>query len=506
MQKFGEFAGIKKIELPYTKEEITLDVVSENLSDILSVHFNNQRKIDYLLKFCDGGMQDIYNKTRKFEQSAEHNNKIIENHANALVSFKEGYLLGDKREFSQKSDINTDDLIYLERYLCDSDFYSQDLEIKHNVYATGIATSFIYPRTDIFIDLSGDQSRYKTKEEGYDVENDSPFIYECLDSRDNAVVYTSRIGQRDKDLFCFNISEVKDDGIENKIITVYTREWSAQFDSSNRLIPGSYLENPLKFRELPMVEHSMNRARTGIIEMVIDLLNTINMVVSNSADNIVDVVNQILVFLNCEIENDDLIAMYKKGAICIPSNNVNAAAVDKISIDLKHSEINIFFEQVLTRCYDICGVPLASANVTSGGDTGQARLLGGGWTNAYTIIKRDILAFESADREVLRKILLICKQNPENKVNELSASQVEIKYNVNMSDNLLVKTQSLQNLVDAQLPFEDILKAINLWSDTKTVAKRWEDNVKRQLDVVQEEEIIENKNGNNEVIKEKENG
>ena len=65
------------------------------------------------------------------------------------MSFKEGYLLGDKREFSQKSDVQTDDLIYLERYLCDSDFYSQDLIIKHNVYATGIATSFIQPRTDI---------------------------------------------------------------------------------------------------------------------------------------------------------------------------------------------------------------------------------------------------------------------------------------------------------------------------------------------------------------------
>lgn len=507
MLRFGDFAGIRKIELPFSKDEITLDVVSENLSDVLSVHFKNKKKIDYLLNFCDG-KQDIYEKTRKFEQSEEHNNKIVENHADALVSFKEGYLLGDKREFSQKSDVNTDDLIFLERYLCDSGFYSQDLEIKHNVYATGIATSFIYPRNDIFVDISNDQSRYKTIEEGYDVENDSPFVYECVDSRYNAVVYSSKIGQRDKALFCFNISEVKENNITKNITTVYTRDWVAQFDSQNSFIPGSFIENSDKFREIPMVEHSLNKSRIGIVEKVLDLLNTINMIISNSADNIVDVVNQILVFLNCDIDEKDLSDMYEKGAICIPSNNVNSASLSKISIDLKHSEINVFFEQVLTRCYDICGVPLASANVTSGGDTGQARLLGGGWTNAYTIIKRDILAFESSDRDVLRKILLICKQNPNNKVDELSASQIEIKYNVNMSDNLLVKTQSLQNLVDAQLPFEDILKAINLWSDTKTVAKRWEQNVKDQAEVVTQtsEEDIVNDTGNNEIIKESDNG
>ena len=136
---------------------------------------------------------------------------------------------------------------------------------------------------------------------------------------------------------------------------------------------------------------------------------------------------------------------------------------------------------------------MASANVTSGGDTGQARLLGGGWTNAYTIIKRDIIAFESADRDVLRKMLLICKQNPLNKVDKLSINQIDIKYNVNMSDNLLVKTQSLQNLVDAGLPYEDILKAINLWSDTKTVAKRWRENVTAQSDQgqIDESKLVE---------------
>jgi hypothetical protein len=123
------------------------------------------------------------------------------------------------------------------------------------------------------------------------------------------------------------------------------------------------------------------------------------------------------------------------------------------------------------------GVPLASANVTSGGDTGEARLLGGGWTNAYTIIKRDILAMEQADREVLKRFIDIAKLNPKNKLNEISPNQIEIKYNINMTDNILSKTQSVKYLVEVGMPFEDILRAVPLFGDVKTVSARWTENL-----------------------------
>ena len=131
-------------------------------------------------------------------------------------------------------------------------------------------------------------------------------------------------------------------------------------------------------------------------------------------------------------------------------------------------------EQYLTDIYKLVGVPLATANVTSGGDTGQARLLGAGWTNAYTIIQRDILFMEQGDREVLRKMLVICKANAESKINDINVNQIDIKYSVNLSDNLLEKTQAMQNLYAINVPKTHILKVLNLWGDTKTVAEDWE--------------------------------
>lgn len=477
-----KYAGVKKITLPLKPEQITPQAVSKNFSSVISAHQENARKIKYLLNFVDGEFQPIDNKTRKFESAEEHNNKTKMNHAYALVTFKEGFILGEPREFAQKSEIMTDDLKYLDKFLTDINFFSKDLQIKHNMYATGIATSYVMPRTEIIMDLGDGRARYKTKEEGYDADNDSPFLYECIDSQSNAVVYSSYIGQEgDGTLFCFNqYEEVSENNRTRQFYKVFAHGWTCVFDDKYKPILSTYKESNPYYDYLPMVEHSYNFRRIGIVEMVYDLLNNINTIISCSIDNIVDVVNQILVFINCEIENaDKLIEMLEKGAVMLPPTYNNDPKIDKISLEVNHEKINILLEQILTRCYDIVGVPLASANVTSGGDTGEARLLGGGWTNAYTIIKRDILAMQESDRAILKRFIDIAKLNPANKLNEVSPNQVDIKYNINMTDNLMSKTQGIQNLVDVNMPFEDILRAVPLFGDVKTVASRWAENVER---------------------------
>lgn len=487
-----KFAGIKKITLPLSEDELTPEKIKKFFPDAVSAHKANAEKIKYYKNYVDGFFQPIDNKTRKFENSVDHNNKIKQNHAYSIVTFKEGFLLGDKREFAQKSDSNSDDLIYLERYLSDVAFYSKDLEVKHNIYSTGIGTSFVSVRPDLVADDNG-VYRFKVKKEGYDVDNDSPFIYECVDSQYNAVVYTSKIGKRGLgDLFCFNIStEYDKDGNEKTVYTVYTREYTIRLNDEFEFMD-SPISTPIDLKMLPMVEHSINSSRIGAVEIIEGMLNGVNTLVSNCVDNVVDTVNQILVFLGCDAKEIKLEDILESGMICIPpSNGTVNPALDKITLDMRYSDVNVLMQEILTRCYDIAGVPLS--NTTSGNGNNQAAYVGGGWTNAMTIIKRDVRALEESDRELLKKMLLICKLNPDNKVNEISANQIEIKYNVKITDNVLSYTQALQNLVDSNVPFEHILKAIPLWGDTKTVAKDWNENVKR----LKEEQ--ENQNRENEV-------
>lgn len=264
---YGEnAAGIPKIKLPLSEEELTADLIGKWLPSVLAQQKKNAKKIEHFLDYVNGIGLPIESKERKFEEAREHNNKIKQNHAYAIVSFKEGFLLGDKRELAQKDDADIDDLIYLDRYLTDVSFYSKDLEVKHNVYASGIGTSFIYPRTDIIVrDVNG--SRFKRVEEGYDVDSESPFVYECVDSRYNAVVYTSKIGARGAgDLFCFNISYRYRDGISisEEVVTVYTRRFTAQYGSDGKQI-GEVIPAPDGLSMLPMVEHSVNSSRIGYV-------------------------------------------------------------------------------------------------------------------------------------------------------------------------------------------------------------------------------------------------
>jgi hypothetical protein len=132
----------------------------------------------------------------------------------------------------------------------------------------------------------------------------------------------------------------------------------------------------------------------------------------------------------------------------------------------------------VSKAYDIAGVPLASGVTSSGGDTGKARLLGGGWENAYTIIKGDIIGCEKTDYMLLKQLIAICHTVPDTKVNELTASQIEIHYNINPNDDILSKTQSVTNLYGVGMPEELILKYTNLSLDPCADAQKWVENVK----------------------------
>lgn len=470
-----DFSGIKKIKIPLLEEEINIESIKKYLPEVLRVHFENEKKIDHYFDYVDGHGQAINQKTRDF-LNGTHNNKIEQNHAYYMVSFKEGFLLGDRREFAQKDDSESDDLIYFDRYLSDVSFFSKDVDIKHDIYTCGIGASFIYPRTDI---IKG--KRFKTKDEGYDLENESPFVYERVDPRYNAVVYTSKIGVHGLgDLFCFNISEEKDElGIKKRTITVYTRKFTAFFDGTNYEQIKEPVETPSEYKMLPIVEHSINNSRIGILEINESLLDGINTLVSNCVDNVVDVVNRIIVFLGCTAGDVKIEDIFEKGMLTIPpANGVQTPDVKTLDVKLSYTDVIVLIQELIARCHDIVGIPITSGS--SSGGNNQAAYVGGGWTNALSIIKRDVLALEVSDRELLKRMIAVCKLNPNSKV-LISANQIEIKYNVKISDNVLSYTQALQNLVDANMPFEHILKAIPLWGDTKAVAKDWREKVEETL-------------------------
>ena len=62
----------------------------------------------------------------------------------------------------------------------------------------------------------------------------------------------------------------------------------------------------------------------------------------------------------------------------------------------------------------------------------------------------------------------------------MTASQIEIHYNINPNDDILSKTQSAVNLYNIGMPEELILKYINLSLDPCADAQKWVDNVNKK--------------------------
>lgn len=238
---------------------------------------------------------------------------------------------------------------------------------------------------------------------------------------------------------------------------------------------------PESYRYLPIIEHIFNKERIGIIELNLSLFNAINMVVSNCADCVYDNANKLYVFKNVEADQNTVDQMIAGGAVLISTNNPETPAdFSTVDIQFSQQDINTFYEQRVSKAYDIAGVPLASGVTSSGGDTGKARLLGGGWENAYTIIKGDIIGCEKTDYQLLKQLIAVCHTVPQTKVNELTASQIEIHYNINPNDDILSKTQSAVNLYNIGMPEELILKYINLSLDPCADAQKWVDNVNKK--------------------------
>ena len=504
-----DFRGIRKIEIPYADTDFASgdygeSILNKYMQPILNAHAENEKKEQYLYEYMQG-LQDIRFKNRLYEKDQKNNNIISQNHAYRQVQFKVGFLTGEQREYTHKSDVSTDDLIYLDRYFSDTQFFAKDKDIKEWAYATGVGVALVEPRTDII-----GESGYLTKEQGFDVENEAPFTFESLEPTKNFVVYSS--GRTKEPLFCVSITEV-DNGtdrtilIENRI-TIETRYAYFECNTGKSYTGFQNVSKKGKNKSLhylPMIEQTYNASRMGIVELNKDSFNAVNTLLSNVEDMVIDNANMILVFKNVDVNKLDLSELKQRGAVTITDQpDIRAGA----SADLKTIKIEIPFdgfidytESLLVPSYDIAGVPLASGQVTSGGDTGQARLLGGGWNNAYIAINSDITTFKKSDYKILETILLACRQVPNCPVNEVYASQIDIKYRINQNDNLLVKAQAIYQLWQANFPYEETVKASGLFSDSVTVAKKWEDKdekAKQQAEKKTEEIVVDKENENAE--------
>ncbi len=431
-----QFSGRKVI---YSSEsEITSENVIEVLKKAMSVHLTNSSEIDYLYRYYRGN-QPILQRVKQVRP--EINNKIVENHAIEIVDFKKSYVFGEPIQYVRRGESEeiSEKITQLNEYMFAEDKAAKDKELAEWFYIGGTSYRMVLP--DEFAGVDPD---------------DSPFEIDTLDPRYAFVVYNNGFGK--KPLMGVKYIETEEN---QRIFSVYTK------DMYYEIIDDEIVDSePHVLGDIPIIEYPANSARLGAFEVVLPLLDALNNIASNRMDGIEQFVQAFMKFVNCDIDKEQFAALKDMGALKIKSDSNNPADVDIVSKELNQSQVQVTKDDIYQMVLIICGMPDRKGGNRSTGDTGQAVLLRDGWGAAEARAKDTELMFKSSEKRFLRLVLRIIRDTANL---NLRLSEIDIKFTRNKTDSLLVKSQGLQNQLEAGIHPQIAIAHCGLYSDPEQV-------------------------------------
>lgn len=359
--------------------EITKDNVVDVLQKALGTHELNRSEIDYLWNYYRG-KQPILHRTK--EVRPEICNKIVENRANEIVSFKVGYLCGEPIQYVGRNgeEATAKAITALNELMFAEDKATKDQEIVEWQMICGTAYRLVLP---------------DEKNE----EDEAPFELHTLDPRDTFVVYSSEIGNKP----LMGVKYYKDDE-EVLRFSVYT-------ENRYYLIEGDILkeEKSHALDMIPIFEYPANNARLGSFEIVLPLLDAINGVESNRMDGVEQFIQAFWKFIGCNIDKDKYKEFLEEGAILVPPNdNGGNIDVDLVVKELNQGQTQTLKDDLYNAILTICGIPNRNGG-SSTSDTGAAVLLRDGWSLAEARAKDSEHMFKKSEKKMLKLVLRICR-------------------------------------------------------------------------------------------------
>ena len=462
--------GRKTIYSTVKESELNENTIKQILTEAIPIHMENKRDTQYLYKYYLG-KQDILNRTKWTRE--EIKNIAVENLAYSFVNFKKGYNFGKPIQYVQNGDIETEEISRLNDFFRFENKHSKDFMLSEDIYICGRGFRYNAP----------DPNEYNK-----DVD-EAPFTLANIDKEKCEVIYSDDILR--KQLLSFTEDKYEDTPIEVTdskgmkklerqfyyIYNVYTKNAMYKFKVTNvDDLPIEVSVDNIEFinkTELypqfhRIVEYYFNKSRISMIEIGKTLFDEVNNLNSLDMDDVEQFVNAIMVFTNAEINESEIAEIKQLGAVNIASSDNKPAKVEILNQEIQAEKTQVLYDRLKNALHSLFGIPLASdAGTPISGDTGSAKESGQGWTMANQKSVEDEIMFEMCDMEVLKNILLVCKEVDESGIKKLKASDIKEKFQKNKNDNMLVKTQALMNLKSAQVHPQIAMAVVDLFSDSE---------------------------------------
>ena len=454
-------------------ESITEDNVVKVVGDCIGVFYWNKSIFKYLWDYKNGDQPIRY---RKKKVRDDVNNPIVENHAWEIVRFKNGQTNGEPIQCisTKKDDDINSGVDRFNDYCRASGKHSRDISSGEWTSATGTGFKAVQRRLG----------------------KEIPFAIAVPTPIDTFVIYSKSTQEP-----LLAVQELKDaNGEIYRLCYSETHEYKIK---DGKLLPigkNGELSKLHVFGGIPIVEYPNNQDRVSDIELVIDLLDAINNMQSNRMDAIVQFVQSWLKFVNCDIDQETFQKMKMMGALVVKSNNgENKADVDVITQELNQTEAQVAKDDLWNNALTISAIPNKQGN--TGGDTQGAVELRNGWDFSKQAAKlKDPYTIDS-ERRLYTVILNIIRQEKGDKECPFGALDYDVQISHSPTDNLIIKTQALQNLLVAGISPIVAIKTCGLWTDAEKVFL----NSKPYLDVLYKtiDEEIERQGLQDEVNKAK---
>lgn len=407
--------------------EVNIGNVVQILRKALPYHWKNRSEISYLWSYYKG-KQPILNRVK--EVRPEITNKIVENRANEIVSFKSGYLMGEPLQYVSRGNAENiaDAINQLNEFVFAEEKPAKDKELADWFHICGTSFRMVLPD-----EMAGE-------------DDESPFEIYTLDPRNTFVVYNNGLGNKP----ILGVKYVVD---ENGVVhySCYSDHEYFEIVESKVISYDTHI-----LGEIPIIEYPLNMARIGAFELVIPLLDAINLTDSNRLDGVEQFIQALMLFHNVDISSEDFDELRERGAIKFKDIDPQLKAeINYLVSNLNQGETQTLVDHMYQTVLTICGMPNRNGG-SSTSDTGSAVIMRDGWSAAEARAKDSELMFKKSERIFLKVVLNICRTLADM---DLKVCNVEIRFTRRNYENILQKAQVLDlmlknNKIHPRLAFE----------------------------------------------------
>ena len=450
------------------ESEVTINNVVTILRKALPFHWKNRSEINYLWHYYKG-RQPILNRVKLVRP--EIANKIVENRADEIVSFKSGYLMGEPLQYVTRGNAESiaDAINQLNEYVFAEEKPAKDKELADWFHICGTSFRMVLPDED------GE-------------EDDSPFEIYTLDPRNTFVVYHNGLGNKP----VLGVKYVID---EKGVITYSCYSKYEYFE----IVESKVVKcEPHILGDIPIIEYPLNLARIGAFELVVPLLDAINLTDSNRIDGVEQFIQALLLFHNVDISSDDYKKLREEGAIKFKDIDPQLKAeVAYLTNSLNQGETQTLVDHMYQTVLTICGMPNRNGGSPTS-DTGSAVIMRDGWSDAEARAKNSELMFKKSERRFLKLVLNICRTLVGM---DLKVHNIEIRFTRRNYENILQKAQVLDLLlkngkVHPRLAFEHCGLFVDSDLAYALSAEYVEEQEKKAQELIEKQNQMKGEDGN----------